>query len=484
MEKIKKIIQKYIALSVQAKAAIWYTFSTVLQRGVSVLVVPLYVRLLTTSEYGNYSLFQSWNNIILIFATLNLYCGVFTKAMVDHDSDRERYTSSMQGLNTVIAIAVYVLYMVFGKVTSIKFNIPINETLFLLAFYIVYPSIYYWMTRQQVQYRYVKMVSVSLLMSFLTPVVSLILLYTTNLRERALIYGYVIVQSIFGLVFYFIGGLKGKCFYIKKYWIDALKFNIPLIPHYLSLIVLAQADRIMIGSFCGGEKAGIYSFAYQIALIMNIITNGINTALQPWLYGNLKNHNVTEVKDRINLICIFVGILTLIAILISPEIVHIMGTREYYEAIIIIPAVALSVYCTFCYGLYVNVEFYYAATKFVMIASMVGASLNILLNYIFIRLFGYVAAGYTTLACYFVLMIMHYIFSTRIMRKENVGEMYNNRFIISSSIIMFIIMLFCLLAYNHILLRIILMVILFLVIIILRKQILSIFKSFRKKENM
>ncbi len=39
-------------------------------------------------------------------------------------------------------------------------------------------------------------------------------------------------------------------------------------------------------------------------------------------------------------------------------------------------------------------------TQFLMAASMAAAGANVVLNFIFIRLFGYIAAGYTTLACY------------------------------------------------------------------------------------
>ena len=380
MQYLKSAIQHYRNLGVQAKAAVWYTVSNVLQRGISFFVVPIYIRIISTKEYGEYSLFQSWNSIILVFATLNLYAGVFTKSMVDYNSDRERYTSSMQGLNTLSAFVVFIIWLLVRNTTALNIDISFGESAFLLLFYITYPATCYWLTKQQVSYRYMKMITVSLSVALVTPIVSLLLLRFTGLRVKALIYGYVISQTIFGLVFYIIGFVKGKTIFIKEYWIKALKFNIPLIPHYLSLIVLAQADRIMIGSMCGEDKAGIYTFAYQIALLMSIITSGINSALLPWLYGNLKNTTYSNIRKTINYICAFVGIMTLMAILVSPEIVHILGTADYNDAINIIPAVAISVYCTFCYGLYVNVEFYYSATKYVMLASTSGAILNIVLN--------------------------------------------------------------------------------------------------------
>lgn len=80
----------------------------------------------------------------------------------------------------------------------------------------------------------------------------------------------------------------------------------------------------------------------------------------------------------------------------------------YHTAIWTIPPVAMSVYFMFCYDLFAKFAFYYEKTKLIMCASVIGAVLNIVLNYIFINAFGYVAAGYTTLVCYVIYSVAHY----------------------------------------------------------------------------
>ena len=97
-------INKYRSMAVQAKASIWYTICNFFQKGISFIAVPIYVRLLTTDEYGDWSVFQSWRDILIIFASLNLFSGVYTKTLVDNKDDRDRYTSSMQGLGTIVSL--------------------------------------------------------------------------------------------------------------------------------------------------------------------------------------------------------------------------------------------------------------------------------------------------------------------------------------------------------------------------------------------
>ena len=85
------------------------------------------------------------------------------------------------------------------------------------------------------------------------------------------------------------------------------------------------------------------------------------------------------------------------------------------------PPVAMSVFFMYVYDLFAKFAFYYEKTGYIMLASVVGAALNILLNWIFIDKYGYTAAGYTTLVCYVVYAITHYIMM-RIVCRKNIGK--------------------------------------------------------------
>ena len=56
------------------------------------------------------------------------------------------------------------------------------------------------------------------------------------------------------------------------------------------------------------------------------------------------------------------------------------------------------------------------------IQARAAAVANVVLNFIFIRIFGYVAAGYTTLACYILYSVGHYVVSKRILVNEGIQE--------------------------------------------------------------
>lgn len=480
MKVLEKIINNYKSISLQARASMWYTICNVLQKGISFIIIPIYVRILTTAEYGQYSVFQSWRDVLIILATLNLHAGVYTKAMVDYPDDRDKYTSSMQGLSTLITVGLLFVYMLFPGFWNQILQMDTITVVLLFCYFVFFPAFTFWSVRQRVENKYIKMVALTLMVSVLTPIVSVILLFATPLREKAVIWGYLFVQSAAGLVFYIWQFLKGKAFFNKEYWLRALRFNIPLIPHYLSLIVLGQSDRIMIQNYEGSDKAGVYNLAYQISLLMQVITNAISASLVPWSYEQFKNKQYKSLKTVTKKLCILVASLSLLVILVAPEAIAIIGTKEYMEAIWIVPAVAASVYFTFCYGLFSTVPFYYGKTSFIMVASVLGAVLNIILNMIFIPIYGFIAAGYTTLVCYFVFMIMHYVFMKKTCLEKTNGEaVYDNRFIFLSCLVLCLCAAVCMLLYGSLIARCAILLIIAVIVIIKREQIIGLLKAIK-----
>ena len=439
----------YKNLSEPQKASLWYLISSVLQKGISFFVVPLYVRYLTSSEYGHVMMFFSWQSVFMIFVTLNLYCGVYTKAMVDYVDERDQYTSSMLGLTTILTLLWFLVYIFLGDRWNDLLEIDDITSYLLFVNFFTSPAITFWSVRQRVENKYYQMVFLTIAKSILTPLLCIILLLKTDLRANSLIWGLLIVDSLFGIYLYMSQFLKGRCFYNSKYWIHALKFNIPLIPHYLSLVVLSQVDRILIGNICGKDKAGIYSLAAQISLILSVVVQAVNGALVPWLYGQYRIRNFEGVKKASNELCIMMGALTFMIMLIVPEIVMILGTREYWDAKWIVPPIALGIYISFCYGLFSNIEFYYSRTRYVAVATTVGAGLSLTLNFVLLPQFGFISAGYTSLICYLVFMLLHYLFMMKICAEELRGaNYYNVRFIWFSCLLLFAVMCICLLSYH------------------------------------
>lgn len=477
------LINKYNNMAVQAKASLWYTICNFFQKGVSFIVVPIYIRLISTAEYGDWNVFQSWRDTLIILASLNLYAGVYTKTLVDHKENRDQYTSSMQGLGTLVSLGFLAVYLISHNWCNRVIGLNTPLMLLLILYFIVYPAFSFWGTRQRVEYRYKPMVLVTILISVLTPAISIILLKCTDLRTNALVLGYLLVQCAVGLVFYVYHFAKGKCFYNKEYWTYAAKFNLPLIPHYLSLIVLSQSDRIMIKHYNSESEAGIYGFAYQIASVMLAVLGAVNGSRVPWTYEQLRDKVYDKLKSLSNGLCMMFGAMTLMAALLAPDIIAILGTEEYKLATAVIPIVVLSVYFTFVYDMFCSVEFYYGATGFVMAASVIGALSNIILNALWLPRFGFIAAAYTTLISYILFMFMHFVFMNIVRKKQNINEqVYDIKFTFLFSLLVTVLVFVSILTYKNFVIRYLLIVVLVVLVIVFRKKIIGLMKTIRKRK--
>ena len=214
---------------------------------------------------------------------------------------------------------------------------------------------------------------------------------------------------------------RGRTFFDGHYWRHALLFCVPLIPHYLAGSILSGADKIMISRMVSDSAAGIYSLAYSVSQIMKMFNTALLQTIEPWLYKTIKSGKWERFAGVVYPAMGAIAIMNLMVIAFAPEIIAIFAPPSYYDAIWVIPPVAMSVFFIFAYSCFACFEFYYEKTFFIAAATVTGAVLNIVLNYLCIPVWGYYAAGYTTLVCYIVYAVAHYLFMTYICQKERPG---------------------------------------------------------------
>ena len=465
---MKKLVEKYKRIPIQARAAFWFLICSFLQRGISMITTPIFTRLLTTSEYGQFSIFNSWFSVVTVFVTLNLYSGVFMQGLIKYDKERKVFSSSMQGLTVTLVGIWTVIYLLFHDFWNNLFSLTTVQMLAMLLMIWTSSIFNFWASEKRVEYKYKSLVLLTILVSIAKPFIGIIFVINAKDKVTARILGLALVELIAYFWIFVRSMIKGKKFYSHKFWKHALLFNLPLVPHYLSQTVLNSADRIMIGN----AEAGIYNLAYSISLIMTLFNSAVSQTMGPWMYQKIKEKNIKDIAPISYALLILVAFANILLIAFAPEVIRIFAPESYYDAIWVIPPVALSVYFMFSYDLFAKFGFYYEKTKFIMIASMLGALLNIILNYIFINIYGYIAAGYTTLVCYIVYVLGHYIFMNKICDKFIDGiRPYNTKIILMISTIFVIIGLIFLASYNNVIVRYAFIAILFIISFIKRKFI-------------
>ncbi len=422
------LIKRYKGTSEPLKASLWFMICSVINKGIAFLTTPLFTRMLTQEEYGVVNLYSTWVVLLTIVITLSLATGVYNKAMIKYENDKDGYTSSSLSLITLLVTTFFLLYILFQDVLQELIDLP--KTIMVMMFIEILATTTWdlYSIRNRFEYKYKSIVIITITVNVIATLLSLyfVSIFPEN-RAEARIFGLVVIHTIAYSFLYLKMMIKGKTIFNKEYWLYSAKYNLPLIPHYLSQQILNQSDRIMIGRMCGMRDAGIYSLAYQVAAAMQIVTNAVHVTFMPWCFKCLKNQKGEQIGKRALQIELLIGVICLVFSLFAPEVVLLLGGESYYSAIYIIPPASISIVFLTMYSFFGNIELYFEETKIVMVASLIVAILNIILNWILIGIFGFVAAGYTTLFCYMLYSAIHYHFMKEICKKNNIDNPFNGR---------------------------------------------------------
>lgn len=387
------------------KSGIWYTGANFITKSIGFITIPIFTRLLSHNDYGLYSNYTSWLSTLTVFVTLNLVAS-FISARFDFEKDFDGYVSSTLVLSsfvTAICAAVINLFpSFFTGLTGVNQRY-INVMIVYLLFY---SAVDMFQARERYYYEYKISVLISFLIAFSTAIISVLLVVSFENKLSGRIIGSAFPTIVIGAILYLILVWRGKKVDFS-YWKYALPICFPYIPHALSLSLLNSMDKMMITKICGPEENALYSVAYSCGAVITLLITSLNTAFSPWLGEKLSQEKYGEIRKISKYYIALFVFGTCGIMLLTPEFLFVMGGKSYREAIYVMPPVAFGCVCQFLYTMYVNVEQFRKKTIGMAIASITAAVSNYLLNSFFIPRVGYIAAAYTTLASFVLLLLIH-----------------------------------------------------------------------------
>lgn len=465
------------------KAAFWFIFASIVQKALSFITVPVFTRVMEIEQYGVYSTYLSWSTIIAVFLTLNLDSGAYSNVLGKSKTEREKNEMTISFLSLCFCITTAALIITLVFIKPISNFMELSPSLIILMFFGIYamPVSNYWAFKQRFDYKYKILVLIILFKSVLNIGFGLyfISIASTNIQAWVRIASAVLIEFLFSFFLYLdLIGRIGKCFVVKK-WKETLKFQLPLIPHFLSMNLLLSSDRIMIQKMVGVSEAGIYSVAYSAGQIMTIFKTCIVDAMRPWIYEKLNRKEYDRIASSVNGVTFLVTLISIAFSAVAPELIRILAAKQYYDAIYVIPPVTLSSLFTFIYQIFVVVETYYEKTTKIMRASVCAAILNLILNFFLIPLYGYTAAGYTTLVSYIFLSVFHYIAIKRIQKEKVIKIFFDVKNLTSIAIFGIIACIAVLFLYQYPCVRYGILLICISGTFILRNQIFNLFNHMR-----
>ena len=213
--------------------------------------------------------------------------------------------------------------------------------------------------------------------------------------------------------------LNLKLNYNKELALEMLRYSFPLIIAGFAGIVNETLDRIMMKPLliqAGNtpeyslEQVGIYSACYKLAMIVTIFLQAYRYAAEPFFFAQSKNEDRNKVYIKIMNYFVAAVCLVFIGVSLNIDIFkYFIRSEEYWAGLYVVPILLLA---NVFLGIYYNQSIWYklsGQTKFGAYIAIGGGVITILVNMIFIPLYGFVASAWATLIVYALQMVASYL---------------------------------------------------------------------------
>ena len=461
------------------KAGTGYIIGNYLLKGFAFITVPIFARLLTVSDYGIFSTFVAYETILSIlisFAIHSSYKNAYYKFGVEQKAGGSGITYYNYATNSLVLIlgseAVWIaIAFIFRKNVEELIGLDLRLQLLLIVYSTSTALLLCFNTDRGIRYEYKEYLAMAGANAVTNFLLSLFLIFCVFSNEKYMgrIIGTTVPMILIGLTVIYLFFRKARPKNLSESLKWGLRYSLPIVPHGISQVVLNQFDRIMIKNMIGNIEAGYYSFAYSVYSIVSVTFTSLDTVWSPWFYEQMTAGNHRAIRKASSIYCAIVCSFCVSVILGSPEVIYILGGDKYAETTKCVIPIVGSGFFLFLYYFPAGVEYFYEKTRYIAAGSILAALINIILNYILLKRYGYIAAAYTTLAAYVLYFAFHYSIYYRICSEQ----LFSNRVIGLS-----IVAIFCAQALTLALLReiwirwVVIIVILVSVLIALEKQLL------------
>ncbi len=409
-------------INLPAAASLWYSLSNMISRGATFIFTPLFTRILSPGEYGIYSLYTSYMGIFTVITTLEISGNAAYLGLSKFDGkERDRFLSSALGLQIFLSLFFFAVYMLFKSSVNSATSLATEITVLLIIQIFINSAEGIYFAKKRYSYDYKPVALINTASGILSPLLALLMI-RLGIGGIARITAPLAVSSAFAIPI--IWGIlkKSKRIYSKDVWKFLFSVCLPMIPHYLSLSVIAQNDKIIIAKTLGEAAVGKYSVAYSAGYMLSLMTGGLALGFAPWIIRKLSAKETKKIKEAFSASMSAICALTLVYLTAIPEIFSILAPDEYTDALSVIYPVSASVAFVFLSSLLTSCILHFNKQFLILKNSLLSAIMSVIISITLIRNFGYIGGACSTFISYFVLFSLNLSSSKKLLGENPISR--------------------------------------------------------------
>ncbi|MCR4648347.1 MAG: oligosaccharide flippase family protein, partial [Lachnospiraceae bacterium] len=135
------------------KAGIWYTIGNFIANGMVFLVSPVFNKIMTKGEVGDFSNYSVWVSLLVIIFTLNLNSAL-SVARFDYKDELDDFVGSSLVLGSSFTLFFYILAIIFSDFITSWVGINKFELHVAFAYFLVSPALQMFQLKSRIEYKY------------------------------------------------------------------------------------------------------------------------------------------------------------------------------------------------------------------------------------------------------------------------------------------------------------------------------------------
>lgn len=431
---------KYFSMAQQmkslAKDTAIYGVSSIVGKFLNWCLVPLYTHVLSSSaEYGVVTNLYAWTALLLVILTYGMETGFFRFMNKSEENPNTVYSTTLTSVGFTSLIFAFLCF-VFSNQIAASLGYKNNpEFIWMLGIVVAmdaFGSIPFAFLRYKS--RPVKFASLKLLMIFTNIIFNLFFLVVCPwlsvkapflvdwFYEPAYGVGYVFIANFISTSIVTLALLPDILIatfdFNKTLLKKMLRYSLPLLILGIAGIMNQTIDKIIF-PFLFEDKVeaqtqlGIYGACFKIAMVMMMFTQAFRFAYEPFVFAQHKDKKSTAAyADAMKYFIIF-SFLIFLGMVFYLDVLKYIIAESYWEGLKVVPIVLMSYIFQ---GIFFNLSLWYKLTdktQYGAYFSILGTIITLLINIIFVPIYGYMASAVASFVCYLIMMLVSYYYGQK-----------------------------------------------------------------------
>ncbi len=415
-----------------AKDTAIYGLSSIVGRFLNYMLVPLYTAVLpaSTGGYGVVSNVYAFTALMLVLLTFGMETGFFRFANKSGEDPMKVYANSLLSVGGVSLIFVLLCLLFLQPISNLLDYGDHPEFIAMMAVVVALdsfqciPFAYLRYKKRPVKFAAIKLLSIiggiglNLFFLLVCPWLNVHCPATISwFYDPDYLVGYIFISNLIISVvqmFFFIPELTGFAYKLDRVLLKRMvAYSFPVL--ILGLVgILNQTVDKMIYPFLfedrqeGLVQLGIYAATSKIAMVMAMFTQAFRYAYEPFVFGKDREGDNRKMYAAAMKYFLIFSLLAFLAVMFYLDLLRYLVAKGYWEGLGVVAIVMLA---EICKGIYFNLSFWYKLTDktyWGAYFSVIGCVIIVVLNILFVPVYGYLASAWASVAGYAVILLLSY----------------------------------------------------------------------------